>query len=249
MPRCAVSDETDAAAPPLCEKLLGVMQSEKHPAKVAKMFDSVAPRYEIITDLISLGQDRRWRRAATAALHAQPGDLVLDVAAGTGASSAVLARTGAEVCALDISPGMVAVGHHDHPDIDFVVGDAQSLPFADETFDAVTVSFGLRNMPDPQRVLAELARVTKPGGRLVICELSTPPWRVLQFAHHIWIGRVMPLIARLSSNPASYRYLTESIVDWPGPTTIAEWAAAAGWRHISFKRLTGGIVTLHWGNR
>jgi len=225
------------------------MQSEKHPAIVAKMFDSVAPRYEIITDLISLGQDRRWRRAATAALKVKPGDVVLDVAAGTGASSAVLARTGAKICAVDISPGMVAVGRHDHPNINFVVGDAQSLPFADETFDAVTVSFGLRNMPDPQRVLTELARVTKPGGRLVICELSTPPWPVLQFAHHIWMGRIMPIIAHLSTNPASYRYLTESIIDWPGPVVVAKWMANAGWRHISFKRLTGGIVTLHWGNR
>ena len=213
------------------------------------MFDSIAPRYEVMTILISLGQDRRWRRLATAALQAGPGDSVLDVAAGTGASSAVLARTGAKVTALDISPGMLAMGRQHHPGINYVVGDAGSMPFADATFDAVTVSFGLRNMSDPQQVLTELTRVTKPGGRLVVCELSTPPWPVLQLAHRVWMGRVMPLIARLSSNPASYGYLTESIVDWPGPTVVAQWLADAGWRDIRFTRLTGGIVTLHWGRR
>jgi len=225
------------------------MQSEKQPAVVAKMFDSLAPRYDVMTDLISLGQDRRWRRIATAALQAHPGDTVLDVAAGTGASSAALAGVGVKVTALDISPGMVAKGRETHPDINFIVGDAEVLPFDDGTFDAVMVSFGLRNMSDPQRVLNELARVTKPGGRLVVCELSTPPWRVLQLAHHVWMGYVMPLIARLSSNPASYDYLTESIVDWPGPTVVAQWLADAGWHGIGFKRLTGGIVTLHWGRR
>jgi len=228
---------------------MGVMQSEKQPATVARMFDSIAPRYEIISDVISLGQDKRWRRIATAALQTGPGDAVLDVAAGTGASSAVLARTGATVTALDISPGMLAIGRRRHPGINYIVGNAESLPFADGMFDAVTVSFGLRNMSDPQKVLSEMTRVTKPGGRLVVCELSTPLWPVLQLAHHIWMGRVMPLIARFSSNPASYSYLTESIVDWPGPTVVAQWLAAAGWRGIRFTRLTGGIVTLHWGHR
>jgi len=218
-------------------------------ATVAHMFDSVAPRYEILTDVISLGQDRRWRRLAVDALEVGPGDAVLDVAAGTGASSAALARTGATVTAIDISPGMMAQGRLNHKHVNFVIGDAESLPFDDGVFDAVTAFFGLRTMPDPQRVLAEMFRVTKPGGRIVVCELSTPPWPVLRFAHRVWMGRVMPVIARFSTDPASYTYLTQSIIAWPGPTTVAQWMVDAGWRGVRFNRLTGGIVTLHWGHR
>jgi len=224
---------------------MGVTQS----GTVTQMFDSIAPRYEILTDVISLGQDMRWRRVATAALKVGPGDTVLDVAGGTGASASALARTGANVTAIDLSPGMVAQGRKDHPSVNFVVGDAEALPFDDRTFDAVTAFFGLRTMPEPQRVLAEMARVTKPGGRIVICELSTPVWPVLQFGHHVWMARVMPLIARFSSDPASYTYLAESIIEWPGPTVIAQWLVDAGWHGVRFERLTGGIATLHWGQR
>jgi len=213
------------------------------------MFDSVAPRYEVLADVISLGQDRRWRRLAVDALRVGPGDSVLDVAAGTGASSAALARTGATVTGVDLSPGMIAQGRKDHSQVNFVVGDAESLPFPDGSFDAVTTFFGLRTMPDPHRVLDEMFRVTKPGGRIVVCELSTPIWPVLRLAHHVWMGTAMPLIARFSPDPASYHYLTESITDWPGPTTVAQWMVDAGWRGVRFNRLTGGIVTLHWGHR
>lgn len=226
-----------------------MLQSDKHPAKVARMFDSVAPRYDIMNDLLSLCQEIRWHRATTDAMHIQPGELVLDVAAGTGKSSVPLQRAGANVCALDLSLGMVEVGQHRRPGIAFVVGNAAALPFADATFDAVTVSFGLRNMPAPKHVLAELARVCKPGGRLVVCEFSTPQWSPLRLAHSFWLGRVMPLAARFSTNPSSYRYLAESIVDWPEPAVVARWLAEAGWHDVAFKRLTGGIVALFRGRR
>ena len=235
--------------PTECETLEGVNPSEKRPAAVARMFDSVAPRYDIMNDLLSLWQDASWRRTTAKALSVQPHERVLDVAAGTGTSAAPLIEAGAEVYALDRSPGMVRLGRANQPDVTFVVGDAAALPFADAMFDAVTISFGLRNMPHPGAVLAELARVTRPGGRLVVCEFSTPRWGWLRLAHDVWLNRVMPVAARLSTHPQSYRYLAESIATWPGPDVVAGWLDAAGWRGVEVKRLTGGIVALHRGTR
>lgn len=223
--------------------------ADKRPAEVARMFDDVAPRYDLMNDLLSLGQDARWRRAATAALAVRPGERVLDLAAGTGTSTEPLVRAGAQVFGLDRSEGMVEVGRHRHPEVTFAVGDALALPFADEAFDAVTVSFGLRNMPSPLDVLGELARVTKPGGRLVVCEFSTPTAAWLRWAYRWWLRRVMPVAAKLSSNPLGYSYLAQSIMSWPSQTIVADWLTAAGWRGVAYKNLSGGIVALHQGWR
>ena len=223
--------------------------ADKRPAVVARMFDGTAARYDLMNALLSLGQDAWWRRATTAALAVRPGERVLDLAAGTGTSSAPLQRAGGQVWALDRSPGMVQVGRRRQPGIDFVVGDGAALPFGDQVFDAVTVSFGLRNMPSPVAVLRELARVTKPGGRLVVCEFSTPVPKWLRAAYRLWLGRVMPLAARLSSNPASYHYLAESILAWPPQGVVAGWLREAGWHDVAYKNLTGGIVALHRGRR
>jgi len=240
---------TGGTDPLVCEKLEGVNQSEKRPATVARMFDSVAPRYDVMNDLLSLWQDASWRRATAKALGVRGDERVLDVAAGTGTSAAPLAATGADVYALDRSRGMVKLGRLNQPAVTFVVGDAAALPFADASFDAVTVSFGLRNMPHPEAVLAELARVTRSGGRLVVCEFSTPRRGLLRLAHSIWLNHVMPFAARFSTHPASYRYLAESIATWPGPDVVARWLEGAGWHSVEVKPLTGGIVALHRGWR
>ncbi|MGA1147332.1 MAG: class I SAM-dependent methyltransferase, partial [Candidatus Nanopelagicales bacterium] len=149
---------------------------DKSPQDVAAMFDDVAPRYDRTNDLLALGQTRRWRRQVTRAVGALPGDRVLDLAAGTGTSSEPIARGGAFVVACDFSLGMLGEGRRRNPRLSFVAGDGLALPFADESFDAVTISFGLRNIQDRDAGLRELLRVTRPGGRLVVCEFSHPTW-------------------------------------------------------------------------
>jgi len=213
------------------------------------MFDGVAPSYDLMNALLSLGQDAHWRQATTAALDAKPGERVLDLAAGTGASSLPLVRAGARVFAVDRSTGMVAEGRHRHPGIAYIVGDGEALPFADATFDAATVSFGLRNMTHPVAVLRELARVTAPGGRLVICEFSTPGPLWLRAVYYGWLRLVIPLESLLSANPASYIYLAQSILDWPSQRMVAGWLREAGWTQVAHRNLSGGIVALHRGRR
>src|SRR3954469_16365023 len=148
----------------------------KRADEVATMFDDVAARYDLTNDVLSLGQDRWWRRVVTRTVDAKPGEHVLDIAAGTGTSSEPFRAAGAHVVACDFSLGMLTVGRQRRPDLPFVAGDALALPFADASFDAVTISFGLRNVADPAAALGELRRVTRPGGRLVICEFSHPSW-------------------------------------------------------------------------
>ncbi len=148
-------------------------QLDRKPAEVSAMFDKVADRYDLLNDVLSLGQDRYWRGMVARAVGARPGELVLDLAAGTGTSSRTFTRAGARCVACDFSLGMLRVGaRQPAPSVRFVAGDALDLPFADAAFDAVTISFGLRNVADTGAALAEMRRVTRPGGRLVICEFS-----------------------------------------------------------------------------
>ena len=167
----------------------------KDPNEVSAMFDKVAPAYDKMNTLLSLGASSLWRIAMVRALSLTAGDRVLDIAAGTGTSSAAIARTGARVTALDFSPGMVEVGRERHPEIEFVVGNAEQLPFDDASFDAVTISFGLRNVNDPRRALAEMKRVLAPGGRLVVCEFTTPPNSVVKGGYMLYLTKVMPELA------------------------------------------------------
>ena len=220
----------------------------KDPDEVSAMFDDVAPRYDLTNALLSLGSASLWRIATVRALGISAGDRVLDIAAGTGTSSAAIARAGARVTALDFSPGMVAVGRDRHPEIEFVEGDAQQLPFDDVSFDAVTISFGLRNVNDPHRALAEMRRVLVPGGRLVICEFTTPPNGVVRGAYQFYLSKVMPSIAGLaSSNPAAYTYLMQSIEDWPVQGVLSGWMRDAGFVDVGYRNLTAGVVALHRG--
>jgi demethylmenaquinone methyltransferase / 2-methoxy-6-polyprenyl-1,4-benzoquinol methylase len=224
---------------------------EKDPAEVAAMFDEVAARYDLTNTVLSLGQDRRWRRQVRDALALRPGERVLDLAAGTATSSAALAATGAAVVGCDFSLGMLKVGRRaGHHGVELVAGDALRLPFADAAFDAVTVSFGLRNTADPQAALAELLRVTRPGGRLVVCEFSSPTWTPFRTVYVEYLMRALPAVARrVSSDPAAYEYLAESIRAWPRQPELAAALQRAGWSRVGWRDLSGGIVALHRGVR
>jgi demethylmenaquinone methyltransferase/2-methoxy-6-polyprenyl-1,4-benzoquinol methylase len=219
---------------------------DKDPHDVARMFDDVAGRYDLTNDVLSLGQDRLWRRAVVRAVDAQPGERVLDIAAGTGTSSEPFADRGVHVVPADFSLGMLRVGNQRRPDLGFTAADAMRLPFADDSFDAVTMSFGLRNVASVPAALAEFLRVTRPGGRLVVCEFSQPVNAGFRKVYTEYLMRSLPSIARrVSSNPESYVYLAESIQVWPAQRELAQTVASAGWSRVAWRNLTGGIVALH----
>jgi demethylmenaquinone methyltransferase/2-methoxy-6-polyprenyl-1,4-benzoquinol methylase len=221
-------------------------QLDKQPGDVASMFDDVADRYDLTNDVLSLGQDRRWRRAVVRAVAAQPGERLLDLAAGTATSTEPFADAGVRTVASDFSLGMLRVGRRRRPDLPLVAGDATRLPFADGSFDAVTISFGLRNVVDHPAALREMLRVARPGGRLVVCEFSHPTWAPFRTVYSEYLMRALPPVARrVSSNPDAYVYLAESIRAWPDQAALADQVRAAGWTDVRWRNLSGGIVTLH----
>lgn len=221
----------------------------KDPSHVSGMFDQVAKGYDRTNTVMTVGNDAFWRAATTRAVAPKRGERILDLAAGTASSSASLAATGAQVVAADFSPGMLAEGRRRHghlPNITFVEADAMNLPFGDDEFDGVTMSYGLRNVQQPKKALAELLRVTKPGGRLVINEFSTPPGRVFRGLYRFYNAEVLPKVARLAgTNGDAYDYLNESIRDWPDQRTLAAWIREAGWAAVEYRNLSFGIVALH----
>jgi demethylmenaquinone methyltransferase/2-methoxy-6-polyprenyl-1,4-benzoquinol methylase len=216
------------------------------------MFDGVARRYDLTNTVLSFGQDRRWRRRTRQCLELTAGQRVLDLAAGTGVSTAELYRSGAEAVACDFSLGMLQAGRANRSRrvLPFVAGDALHLPFADGAFDAVTISFGLRNVADVPLALREMARVVRPGGRLVVCEFSHPVLAPFRAVYLNYLMRALPWLARrVSSNPDAYVYLAESIRAWPSQHDLARTIAANGWAHVRYRNLTGGIVALHLAER
>ena len=210
----------------------------------------MAPHYDRTNDVLSFGQTRRWRRAVVRALDLRPGERVLDLAAGTDTSSEPIRAAGARVVPCDFSLGMLRVGKCRAPHLAFTAGDALRLPFADAAFDAVTMSFGLRNTADVDAALREMSRVTRPGGRLVVCEFSHPTWAPLRTVYVEYLMRALPAVAtRVASNPDAYVYLAESIRAWPDQPALAARIAGAGWGAASWRNLSGGIVALHRATR
>ena len=229
---------------------------DKRPGDVAAMFDAIAGRYDLLNDLLSVGQVRLWRRAVARIAGAGLGDRVLDLAAGTGTSSLTFTAAGADCVACDFSLGMLQAGRSRLGDgrgqrdgggsLALVAGDALRLPFRDESFDVVTISFGLRNVAGPAAALAEMHRVTRPGGRMVVCEFSTITIAPLDMLYRRYLLNVLPAIARRAArSPEAYEYLAESITDWPAQHELADMIAAAGWSAVRWRDLSLGAVAVH----
>jgi len=221
-------------------------------SEVRAMFDRIARVYDPMNLVISAFQEPRWRKRAVDLTGARPGDRLLDVATGTGKVAADLhrrAQPSGSVLGVDISPGMIRVAARrfaDRPGLEFVVGDALALPTEDATFDAATIAFGMRNLPDYATGFAEMARSVRPGGRVVCLEITRPqsrPARILQF----WFDRIVPVIGRVAGQGAAYGYLVRSVQGYPGPDRIAAIMREAGLQDVSWQGMSGGIVTLHVG--
>ena len=221
---------------------------EKQPYDVATMFDGIAQRYDLMNDIAAMGQVGMWRDLMVQALEIAPGDEVLDLAAGTGTSTTAIARAGARVAAADFSLGMMSEGRRRGAPVPFIGADAQRLPFAEDSFDAAVISFGLRNVHEPRRALAEMVRVVRPGGRVVVCEFSTPSWRPFRTVYEKYLLRALPAVAgRFATTVDAYEYLAESILDWPDQESLRRWFVDAGLEQTQYRNLSGGIVALHRG--
>jgi len=218
----------------------------KDPDEVSSMFDGVAGRYDLVNDLLSFGQSKRWRKRVLKIINPTPGMKVLDIAAGPGSSSEPLYKAGAEVISLDFSQGMLEQGRKVRPYLTFLHGDALKLPFTENQFDLTTISFGLRNTQNFSLALKEAYRVTKIGGRMVIVEFSTPTFPLFRTLYMEYLMKLLPKIARVSaSNPGAYIYLAESIRAWPNQAELAAHMTAQGWENPTWVNLTGGVVAVH----
>ena len=220
--------------------------AERTAPGVRRMFDRVAPRYDLANTVFSVGQDKGWRQAAAGATWLADGEVAVDVACGTGALARELEAlaAGAVVVGLDFSQEMLKRAGRGR----FAAGDALQLPLADASVDVVTIAFGLRNLPEPGQGLLEFRRVLRPGGRLVVCEFSTPVVPVLREVYGRYLTRLMPVAARrLTSDPEAYQYLARSIGAWPDQPALARWLQEAGFGEVAWRNLTGGSVALHRG--
>jgi demethylmenaquinone methyltransferase/2-methoxy-6-polyprenyl-1,4-benzoquinol methylase len=213
------------------------------PEGVQTMFDRIAPVYDVMNRVMTAGLDQRWRRATVRAV-VEPGDRVLDAACGTGDLAIIAAKAGAAVTGLDFSEKMLERARRKRPDLDWIQGDLLALPFEDDTFDAATVGFGVRNVADLPGSIAELRRVLRPGGRVGILEITRPRGR-LRFFYSLWFDRIVPLLGKVLPGGEAYTYLPASVRRFPGPDDLA--AQMAGFRDVDYRLFAGGIVALHTG--
>jgi demethylmenaquinone methyltransferase/2-methoxy-6-polyprenyl-1,4-benzoquinol methylase len=220
----------------------------KKPQQVSEMFDGVAKNYDKANDLLSFGSARIWRKKVAKLVNSQPGQKILDLAAGTGSSSIVFLREGVKVVAADFSMGMLEEGRKRHPELEFVFADASALPFADREFDTVTISFGIRNVEKTEVALAEMLRVLKTGGKLVVCEFSRIPNKLLHSLYRFYLRNILPTLSGLvSKTPEAYSYLAESIDAWPSQQELVKIIESAGFESVSYINQTLGIVAIHSG--
>ena len=215
------------------------------PEGVRNMFDRIAPVYDVMNRVMTAGLDQRWRRATVDAV-VRPGDRVLDAACGTGDLAILAAAQGAHVTGLDFSDEMLVRARRKAPALEWLQGDLLNLPFADDTFDAATVGFGIRNVADLQRGIDELRRVLKPGGRLGILEITRPrgPLRIF---YSLWFDRIVPLLGKVLPGGDAYTYLPASVKRFPGPDELA--AQLEGFDAVRYRLFAGGIVALHTGTK
>jgi len=212
---------------------------------VETMFDRIAPVYDAMNRVMTVGLDRRWRRA-TAESVVRPGDEVLDACCGTGDLALACAQAGGRVTGLDFSEQMLARARRKAPELDWVRGDLLALPFADGSFDAATVGFGVRNVEDLGRGLTELRRVLRADGHIGILEITRPRGVLAPF-YRIWFDRVVPLIGKLVPGGSAYTYLPASVRRFPGPNELAELMDTSGFADVRYRLFAGGIVALHTG--
>jgi demethylmenaquinone methyltransferase/2-methoxy-6-polyprenyl-1,4-benzoquinol methylase len=216
------------------------------PDAVRSMFDRISPVYDAMNRTMTLGLDRRWRRAAAEAV-VRSGDRVLDACCGTGDLALAAKEAGAgSVTGLDFSPRMLERARAKSREIEWVQGDLLALQFDDASFDAATVGFGVRNLEDLERGLAELRRVLRPGGRLAILEI-TQPRGVLAPFYRLWFDRFVPLLGKLLPGGSAYTYLPASVRRFPRPEELGELLRAAGFDDVRWRLFAGGIVALHSG--
>jgi demethylmenaquinone methyltransferase / 2-methoxy-6-polyprenyl-1,4-benzoquinol methylase len=217
--------------------------------QVQAMFDRIAGVYDVMNSVMTAGLHHRWRSRAADLARVGPGSRALDVATGTGDLAVALAARGAEVVGADFSDGMLERARAKAPGIRFEHADALALPYEDGSFDAATVGFGARNFGDLERGLAEMVRVVRPSGRVVILEITTPTRPPLSTFFSLWFDRVVPLLGRLAADPDAYEYLPRSVKRFPGPAPLAGLLRAAGLEDVRWILTAGGIIALHHGTR
>ena len=217
--------------------------------QVRAMFDRIARVYDRMNSVMTAGMHHRWRERAADLAQVGPGSTALDVATGTGDLAVELARRGAEVTGIDFAPAMLEIARRKAPGLRFEEGDALNLAQPDGSFDAVTVGFGARNFSDLDRGLSEMARVTRPGGRVVVLEITTPLKPPLSWFFQAWFDRVVPRLGRLAGDPDAYTYLPSSVRRFPDPGELAARMAAAGLADVRWILTAGGIIAIHAGSR